>query len=355
MRLMSGTQPVMALEISEQPDMLQGLVDNEFTSIRTVARRLTEIRPKFVLLAARGTSDHAALYAKYLLEIRCGLPCGLASPSSLTAYGARPNLADVLLVAVSQSGGSPDLIQTMEVAKECGATTLAVTNAPDSPLATGGDLQIDVRAGVEKAVAATKSYTAELLSLYLLAESWSRPDASDRELLEPVDAVVAAAAKLVGRRSEITEASERFRFATQFVLTGRGYNYPTAREAALKLMETSYVAAHAFSGADLMHGPFAQVDRDHPVVAVAPPGIGGEAMRPVLERLDERGADVLLLGDAGLLPTASAHFALPETLSDELHPIVDIIPLQWLSLEVSTARGLDPDRPRGLSKVTKTW
>ena len=347
--------PLMAQEISEQPDMLQGLVDNGFGQIRSVARRLVELRPRFVLLAARGTSDHAALYAKYLLEIRRGLPCGLASPSSLTAYGARPDLADVLLIAVSQSGGSPDLVQSLEVAKACGATTLAVTNAPDSPLATAADLQIDVRAGVERAVAATKSYTAELMALYLLVEAWSQAEASDQELLAPVDGVIAAAAELVARRGEIAQVADRFRFATQFVLTGRGYDYPTAREAALKLMETSYVAAHAFSGADLMHGPFAQVDRDHPVVAVAPGGVGGQAMRPVLERLEERGADVLLLGDPALLPGASAQFALPAALSDELHPIVDIIPLQWLSLEVSTARGLDPDSPRGLSKVTKTW
>src|SRR3954469_8117743 len=195
----------MAQEISDQPEILQGLVDNGFGQIRAVAQRLTEIRPKFVLLAARGTSDHAALYAKYLLEIRRGLPCGLASPSSLTAYGARPDLQDVLLVAVSQSGGSPDLVQSLEVAKACGATTLAVTNAPDSPLATAADLQIDVRAGVERAVAATKSYTAELLALYLLVETWSRIEAADRELLAHVDAVIAAAEGLVARRGEIAE------------------------------------------------------------------------------------------------------------------------------------------------------
>src|SRR4051812_15078310 len=183
----------MAQEISDQPEMLQGLVDNGFSQIRSVAQRLTEVRPKFVLLAARGTSDHAALYAKYLLEIRRGLPCGLASPSSLTAYGARPDLRDVLLIAVSQSGGSPDLIQTLEVAKECGATTLAVTNAPDSELSTAADLRIDVRAGVERAVAATKTYTAELMALYLLVEAWLRADASDAELLAPVDRVVTAA------------------------------------------------------------------------------------------------------------------------------------------------------------------
>jgi glutamine---fructose-6-phosphate transaminase (isomerizing) len=352
---MSSKQPMMAREIAEQPETLQALADDGLAQIGAVGRRLVKVGPRYVLLAARGTSDHAALYAKYLLEIRTGLPCGLASPSSLTAYGARPDLRDVLLVAVSQSGGSPDLVQTLEVAKACGATTLAVTNAPESPLATAADLQVDVRAGVERAVAATKSYTAELMALYLLVELWARSSADDRAVRGAVDQVVSAATGLVERRAEIADRADRFRFATQFVVTGRGYDYPTAREAALKLMETSYVAAHAFSGADLMHGPFAQVDRDHPVIAVAPRGVGGGAMRPVLERLEERGADVLLLGDPGLAPHASSHFTLPATLTDELHPIVDIIPLQWLALEVSTARGLDPDSPRGLSKVTKTW
>ena len=344
----------MAAEIAEQPDRLQELADQGFSEIRAVGRQLEKISPRFVLLVARGTSDHAALYAKYLLEIRRGMPCGLASPSSFTAYGARPDLRDVLVIAVSQSGGSPDLVRSLEVARACGAVTLAVTNTPESAVAAGADLHIDVRAGAERAVAATKTYSAELMALYLLIEAWSRPAARDSEVLGPVDGLVAAAADLVGRRAEITSIAPRFRFAAQFVLTGRGYNYPTVLEGALKLMETSYVAARAYSGADLMHGPFAQIDRSHPVVVVAPRGVGGEAMRPVLQKLDERMADVLLLGDHEFLPRASSHFALPKSLGDELHPIVDIIPLQWLALEISVARGLDPDNPRGLSKHTQT-
>jgi glucosamine--fructose-6-phosphate aminotransferase (isomerizing) len=346
-----GSSPAgarMAAEVAEQPAVLQGVLDDGSAAAREVAATLATRRPRFVLLAARGTSDHAALYAKYLVEIHLGLPCGLASPSTFTAYGARGDLRDVLVVAVSQSGGSPDLLGTVEAARSCGATTLAVTNAPDSALAAASELALDVRAGTELAVAATKSYTAELLTLFLVVDAWAGGDGADAA------AVPDAAADLVARRPEVAELAQRYRFASRLVTTGRGYAYPTAREAALKLMETSYVAAHAFSGADLLHGPLAMVDPQYPVVAVVPGGVGAQAMAPVLERVLERGADLVVLGTDA--PPAGAHgFALPGSVQERLHPVVDIVPLQWLALEMAVARGLDPDSPRGLAKVTRTW
>ena len=338
---------VMAAEIQVQPAVLGRILADGVGPIRAVAERLRSLAPRFVLLAARGTSDHAALYAKYLVEIELGLPCGLVSPSTYTAYGSRPDLRDVLLVVVSQSGGSPDLLGTVEVAARCGATTLAVTNAPGSVLARAADLHLDVRAGTELAVAATKSYTAQLLTLLLLVDAWAGGDGADAEPLP------AAMDSLVRRRSEVAELATRYGGATRLVTTGRGYAYPTAREAALKVMETSYLGAHAFSGADLLHGPLAMLDRDDPVVAVVPPGVGEMAMRPVLERVLERGADLLVLGASG--PPGAATFALPTGVSERAHPVVDIVVLQWLALELALARGLDPDRPRGLAKVTRTW
>ena len=233
---------LMAAEIGDQPDVLQRLLDDGLADARSVAKVLAERAPRFVVLAARGTSDHAALYAKYLLEVRLGLPCGLASPSTMTGYGARPRLAEVLVVAVSQSGGSPDLVETMSVARECGATTLAVTNAPGSNLAGAAELHLDVRAGAERAVAATKTYSAELLALYLTIDAWAGGNASAASGLPQ-----AAAGLLVARRAEVADLAQLYRFASRMVLTGSGYSYPTAREAAIKLMETSYLAAHAFS------------------------------------------------------------------------------------------------------------
>ena len=351
---------LMAAEIAEQPDVLRRILDTGWEPIRAVAAKIAERRPRFVLLAGRGTSDHAALYAKYLIEVGLNLPCGLVSPSTLTAYGARPDLRETLVIAVSQSGGSPDLTETLTVARECGATTLAVTNAPGSALAAAAELTVDVLAGPERAVAATKSYTAELLALQLLVAAWTRAangTADGAVDAEPAAArrLAEAAAELVGRRDEVVELAQRYRFASRLVVTGRGFAYPTALEAALKLMETSYVAAHAFSGADLLHGPLAMVDPEYPVVAVVPDGVGATAMAPVLQRVRERGADLLVLGGAAAEAAGSHGFVLPGGISEELHPVVDIIALQWLALEIAVARGLDPDRPRGLSKVTETW
>jgi glucosamine--fructose-6-phosphate aminotransferase (isomerizing) len=332
---------LMAAEIAAQPALLAALLarSGELAAVGEAVRRRA---PRFVLMTARGTSDHAALYAKYLVEIRLGLPAGLVSPSTMTVYGARPDLTDVLFVAVSQSGASPDLAESTAVARACGATTLAVTNADGSDLAEAAEFAVDLRAGVERAVAATKTYTAELLALYLVltgagAGAAALPDAA-AATLAGADAVYAAAA--------------RYRFASRLVTTGRGYSYPTACEGALKLMETSYVSAHAFSTADLLHGPVAMLDSAVPVIAVVSDGRGGAAARPVVDRLRGTGADVLVVGAGAAgpdaLPVAAA--GVPE----ELLPVLEIMPLQQLAWRLAVDRGTDPDQPRGLSKVTRT-
>lgn len=338
---------IMAREIAEQPQTLSRLLDEGTGAIRAVADHVRAHDPRFVLLAARGTSDHAAIYFKYLIETTLGLPAGLVSPSTLTVYDAQPRFDDVLWVAVSQSGGSPDLIESTQRARECGALTLAVTNAPDSPLSQAADLGIDVLAGPEKAVAATKSYTSELLALWLLADAWAGGDGARA-------ALVPQRAQDVLDRADGLRVAPRYRFVERLVTTARGYAYPTAREAALKLMETSYLAAHAFSSADLMHGPLAMVDEDRPVVAVVPFGAGGAAMQPVLDRLAERGADVLVEGDVSRAPGAADTIWLPSDIDEDLSPILQIIPLQQLAYAMAIARGYDPDAPRGLRKVTET-
>jgi glucosamine--fructose-6-phosphate aminotransferase (isomerizing) len=344
----TGPGSLMAAEIGEQPQVVERLLRDGRSACADAARWARERGPRFVLLAARGTSDHAALYLKYLVEVRLGLPAGLMSPSTITTYGSRPDLRDVLVVALSQSGGSPDLSRTVEVARECGASTLALTNAAGSPLAEAAEVHVDVLAGPERAVAATKSYVAELLAAWLLVESWAGGDGHEADgLPEVVSAELA-------RRPEVRALAERFRFTDRLVVTGRGYSYPTAREAALKLMETSYVAAHAFSGADLMHGPLAMIDPDLPVVAVAPDGEGSRALRPVLELLHARGTDLTIVGGPGSLDLATASFALDGRVPEPLAPVASIVPCQLLALEMALARGHDPDAPRGLSKVTRT-
>ncbi|OBC07413.1 glucosamine-6-phosphate deaminase [Mycobacterium sp. 852013-50091_SCH5140682] len=336
---------LMAAEIAEQPQVWRRLLTEGLDAIRAAADRITTAAPRFAQLVARGTSDHAALYAKYLIEIKHGLPAGLVSPSTVTVYGARPDLRDVLYIAVSQSGGSPDLVRSVEVARAQGALTVAVTNNAESDLAAAAEIHIDVLAGAERSVAATKSYTAELLALRLLL---SGADGGSTEALPELGEAVLAAGE------QVREVAQRYRFAQRLITTARGYSYPTAREAALKLMETSYLSAQAFSGADLLHGPLATVDPQVPVLAIVPDGAGGQAMLPVLERLAERHADVFGVGAPAALAGLAGGIALPAGVPDELSPLLEILPLQQLALHLALARGGDPDQPRGLRKVTET-
>jgi glucosamine--fructose-6-phosphate aminotransferase (isomerizing) len=301
-----------------------------------------------VLLAARGTSDHAALYGKYLVEVTHQLPAGLVSPSTMTAYGAKPDLRGVLMFAISQSGGSPDLVASLEVARAQGALTVAVTNNPDSELAGVAELHVDVLAGPEVAVAATKSYTAQLLALYLLLDRVRGGTGSAATALPDLGDEVLA------KEAEIASLAQRYRFASRLVSTARGYSYPTAREAALKLMETSYLSAQAFSGADLMHGPLAMLDAQVPVLAAVADGPGGHAMRTVLSRLAESPVDVFTVGTAAAVAESTSGVVLPGQLPEELAPMLEILPFQQLAMHLAVARGENPDTPRGLHKVTET-
>ncbi|MCX5204310.1 SIS domain-containing protein [Streptomyces sp. NBC_00237] len=341
---------IMAAEMAEQPAVLRRILAEAAPRIFETAQSIAAKSPRFVLLTARGTSDNAALYAKYLLEIQMGLPCGLTSMSTTTAYGARPSLRDVLVITVSQSGGSPDLVASTRAAREAGAITLAVTNNPDSPLAAVSEYHVDILAGPEKALPATKTYTASLLCLYLLVQGLQSRDGTRTAAGLPE-----LAEGILARQEEVRHLASRYRFAERMVITSRGYGYPTAQEAALKLMETSYIPALSYSGADLLHGPLAMVDNISPVIAVVTSGRGGEALQPVLDRLRGRGADLFVVGPAAQVERASSGFAVPtEGVPEELQPVLDILPLQLLAYEVTIARGQDPDAPRALAKVTET-
>ena len=343
----------MAADIAEQPGGYARLLDAEHASaIARFAAQVAGRRPRHVVFVGRGTSDHAALYGAYLTEIRLGIPVGLASPSTVTLYGARPDLADALVIGVSQSGGSPDLTEVLKVARETGALTLAITNNPGSALAATAELSLDVAAGHERAVAATKTYTAELFALLLLIEGIRNGDgtlpAEERAALAKLPEL--AEQTLAQRGAD--DLAQRYRFASRMVTTGRGYAYPTARETALKLMETSYLPALAFSGADLLHGPLALTDPDVPVLAVVGGGPGGQAMSEVVNRLGDRRADVVTIGPADVAG-ASGRLAVP-AVDERYAPLLDILPLQRLALALALARGEDPDAPRGLEKVTAT-
>jgi len=340
---------IMRGEMAQQPAVLRRIIEEGAPRIRKIAKQIAARNPRFVLLTARGTSDNAALYAKYLIEVLLGKPAGLTSMSTTTAYGACPDLTDVLVITVSQSGGSPDLVASAEAARAAGAITLAVTNTPDSPLAEVSEFHIDVLAGPEKALPATKTYTAQLLALYLFVEGLRGSDGSAAKGLPEL------AEEILARHNEVKELAGRYRFAERLVLTSRGYGYPTAKEAALKLMETSYIPALSFSGADLLHGPLAMVDNVSPVIAIVTEGNGGKALQPVLDRLRGRGADLVVIGNERQVEAACAGFVLPTAgIAEEVQPILEIMPLQMLAYEITIARGQDPDAPRALAKVTET-
>jgi glucosamine--fructose-6-phosphate aminotransferase (isomerizing) len=334
-------------EIREQPDVLAEILQEGWRSVHAAARNLREQGFRFVIIAARGTSDNAALYAKYLFEVHLGVPTALASPSTITLYGRTMDLEDVLVIGISQSGESKDVLEVVRKARELGTTTLSITNEETSSLARIAGSHLWLRAGSEQSVAATKTYTAELLTLYLLVAALDGAEQpATRQLPEQARRILETE----------WEGVSRYRYAEYMTIVSRGYNLATAKEAALKLMETTYVVAEAFSAADLRHGPIAMIGRDFPVVAIAPPGKAQAGMSSLVENLADRGAELVVISDdTTMLDKASAKFVVPGSLPEELSPILYAIPTQLLAENLARLKGLDPDAPRGLSKVTETW
>lgn len=345
----------MRAEVAEQPAAWSRLLDDR-SEVESIAAALAGHPITSVQLLARGTSDHAALHAKYLVETRLGLPAGLMSPSSTTLLGGRPDLRGVAVLAVSQSGGSPDLVSTLALAGELGAITVALTNAADSELARAAQLHVDVQAGPELAVAATKSYTCQLLALTLLCEAWAERRGVSLDPLPVTELPVWGEETLAALGDGLEgEVAARFRYTHRIVLTGRGHSSASAAEAALKLMETSRLSAQAFSGADLLHGPLALLGADVPVVAFVDGGPTGAAMREVLQRVRAQGAEAWIIGhDPGLDTGPVRRRALPDGVPHQLAPMLEIVPAQALALELALLRGHDPDAPEGLAKVTRT-
>lgn len=343
----------MAADISEQPEAYARLLDPSHSArIAEVAAQIGRRGFRHVVLTARGSSDHAALYGAYLCEIRLGMPAGLASPSTTTLFGAHPDYSHALVIGVSQSGRSPDLCEVVESARRSGAVTLAITNEPDSALADVAELLVDLSVGPERALPATKTYTAELLALLMIVEGVRAGNGQlppvERALL---DTLPDLAGKTLADRTA-ADLATRFRFASSLVTTGRGYGYPTAREAAHKIMETSYVPALAYSGADLLHGPLAITAPDVPVLAVVGGGPGGTAMRAVVAKLRERRADVVAVASSDV-DGCTARLPVP-AVDERYGPLLDILPLQQLTYAMALTRGEDPDRPQGITKVTAT-
>jgi glucosamine--fructose-6-phosphate aminotransferase (isomerizing) len=348
-----GVDPMSFLqtEIRQQPEVLTTLLDREAGNALRIAAQLRGRDVKYVIIAARGTSDNAARYEQYLLGAYNRLPVGLATPSLFSIYGAPPRLESSLVMGISQSGQSPDIVAVLEEARRQGAPTLAVTNDPNSPLASQADYVILLHAGREQSVAATKTYTAQLAALALL--SCALGGQSGR--LEALRKVPSTLDQVLGSEDSIARAVERYRYMESCVVLGRGYNYATAFEIALKLKELNYLIAESYSSADFAHGPTAVVGSGFPAMVVATSGKMFGTMRDFSLELKARGAELLIISDQQeLLGEAITPLPLPAGVPEWLSPIEAVVPGQLFALHLALVRGNDPDQPQGLQKVTVT-
>jgi len=345
---------VMIDEIEQQPSVLERTLRKELPRIEAFRRRIANRQIDYVCLVARGTSDNAAIFGRYLIETTTGLPAALAAPSVTTLYGVRPRWKNALVVALSQSGESTDTNLYVQEAREAGALTIGITNERSSSLTRLVDEVFLVHAGREKSVAATKTYTGQLLMLYLLAYALGAPIPP-----KTLERLPGLAARALRSKKQVAVLSERYRFMNHAVVVGRGLNYANAFELSLKMMETCYVIAERFSGADFLHGPIALVERAFPVFVFASPGPTRDTTSDTLRRLGELEAETIVIGEkcAGATRSVlvSGGASVPSGCpADLLTPIPYVIPAQLFCAFLAEQKGLDPDHPRTLTKVTRT-
>lgn len=349
-------------EIREQPTALERTLKEEWPRAEKLRAHFQQQQIRLIVLVARGTSDNAAQFGRYLLEIATGIPVSLAAPSVYTLYDSHVNLKETAVIAVSQSGESTDTNLVLERAKEAGAFTIGITNEATSTLAKLAEHTFLVRAGKEKSVAATKTYTGQLLCLYLVAHALGAAIDADN-----LNRLPAWCEKALALEPEIQRCAERYCFMQHAVCVGRGLNYANSFEFALKLMETCYVVAERFSSADLLHGPIAMLEASFPAFLFCPAGVTWKPMCELMEKLESIKAELLLITDVSNSAAVHANarvqnaLVIPESLSvsgqlpsDLYTPIPYIIPAQLFAANLAEVKRLDPDRPRTLNKVTQT-
>ena len=339
-------------EIFEQPERLAALLENQKRTVFEIAKAIQARNVQYAFLAARGTSDNAGRYANYLWGAHNQLPLALATPSLFTFYQNPPKLKNALVVGVSQSGQSPDIVSVLEEGRKQNCLTLAITNVPDSPLAKAADFVLDIQAGDEKAVAATKTYTNELMSIAMLSAALS----DSTEYWEQLACVPEWAQYVLKLDESIAQMAQRYRYMTHCVVLGRGFNYATAYEWALKLKELTYTIAEPYSSADFQHGPIAMVEGGFPILAVAPKGKVFDSMKEMLTRLrNQHNAELVLISDdTDTLALAQSSIQLPPQIPEWLTPLVSILPAQLFACHLTTVKGYNTEKPRSIKKVTET-
>lgn len=340
----------MIREILDQPRALTRSYDAERLHALEFKKFAQRRDFRLIVLVARGTSDNAALFGRYLLELTTGIPVSLCAPSIHTLYHAKLDFRGALVVGISQSGEGADVNVVLKAARRQGAFTVGITNEAKSTTTRLVDEVFLVRAGTQRSVAATKTYTGQLLMLYLLAAALGSNVTLER--VKEIPQWVALALKLA---PDIKQIVERYRYMRQCVVVARGLNYANAFEFSLKLMETCYVVAERFSAADFLHGPIALIERDFPVILLIPPGKAHRDMKRLAERVRRLRAETLIISSQGVkLPTAMRSIRIPARILEIYTPIPYIVPGQLFAAFLAEVKGIDPDKPRSLEIVTQT-
>jgi glutamine---fructose-6-phosphate transaminase (isomerizing) len=342
---------LMIKEINEQPDILESCLQNNMNTIKEIVRQIRERNIGTVFIAARGTSDHAAVYGKYVIEILTGIPVALAAPSVFTMYNKSLNLKDTLVIGISQSGEAEDVREVVSSAAASGSITISITNNGNSPLACGAAYHLDCSAGPELSVAATKTFSAEMFLLAQLAACWS-DNSNIRDELSTVPAKIRQTLKT---SDGIKNKVQRYVFMNECFVLARGINYAVALECALKIQETTYIRAKAFASSDFYHGPLALIDRNIPVIVFIPEGPSFKDSLQMIKKLADNGIDIIAVSNCkDVLAASNCGFAIPRTENDIISPYPNVVISQLFACELALAKGLDPDKPRRLNKVTIT-
>jgi glucosamine--fructose-6-phosphate aminotransferase (isomerizing) len=338
-------------EIFEQPDVLKRCLENNDKLLESIVEDIKGRDIDLVFIAARGTSDHAAIYGKYIIEYTLGIPVALAAPSILTIYKKKLNLKNSQVIGISQSGEAEDVLEVIGNASEQNALSVSITNFEDSPLAKAAKYHLHTNAGLEKSVAATKTFTAQIMLIALLVAKWS----GNEEMLSELKLVPENLKRVLALDKTIIEKVQRYRYMEDGFVLSRGINYPIALEGALKIQETTYVKAKGYAISDFHHGPFAMTEENTPFVVFAPEGPSLPDAREMIEKLKSVGAEIIIVTNVDDLSDDGALiFNIPKTSNDMVTPFYNVVWAQMFACQLALAKGQNPDQPRGLNKVTIT-
>lgn len=342
---------IMEKEIFEQSEKLKECLKFNIQTLEQLAKLIIEKKPAGILLAARGSSDNAGTYFKYAIENLTGLPISLAAPSTNTLYGKKLKLNEYITIGVSQSGAAEDVMAVLQNAKDQNSLTISITNNTDSKMAKMTDYHLFCACGEEISVAATKTFTAEM---YLLAQLAARISKNE-EFTKGLEELPFNIEKIYSLKEEIKTLANNYKNIDMMIVLARGLNFAIAQETSLKLQETCYINARPYPASDFVHGPFALVDNNTNIILLAPKGESFSDMMSLKERLIKAGANIIIYTDEKTAAEGCKDkIILPIKSNDYYTPFYNVVISQMFACYLSTARGLNPDNPRGLKKVTIT-